>query len=307
MRADRLALASIGIASVAAVGAWIHFKLARPVGSGPAGPAVAREPFAKPWSDAPTVLVGFGDSVTAGYGSTPGHSYFERLFTNPTDEWEDMEGRSLSRVLPKLTARNLARNGSTSLEHFETIRGLPVAPEDQRAVVVMTTGGNDLIHDYGRTPPREGAMYGASWDQAQPWIAAFEARLDEMLRLLERKFPGGCDVFLANIFDPTDAVGDIESAGLPAWPEGLRVLEAYNSVIERVSKRHSHVHLVDVRGVMLGHGIHCGESRGMHYDREDPHYWYYSNLEDPNDRGYDAIRRVFLLEMIAILWAKQGD
>ncbi len=28
------------------------------------------------------------------------------------------------------------------------------------------------------------------------------------------------------------------------------------------------------------------------------HYWYYTNLEDPNERGYDAIRRLFLLEMM---------
>jgi hypothetical protein len=27
------------------------------------------------------------------------------------------------------------------------------------------------------------------------------------------------------------------------------------------------------------------------------HYWYATNLEDPNDRGYDAIRRLFLIEM----------
>ncbi|HUT13256.1 MAG TPA: hypothetical protein VMY42_22395 [Thermoguttaceae bacterium] len=30
---------------------------------------------------------------------------------------------------------------------------------------------------------------------------------------------------------------------------------------------------------------------------EDPHYWYAQNLEDPNVRGYDAIRRLFLIEM----------
>ncbi len=36
---------------------------------------------------------------------------------------------------------------------------------------------------------------------------------------------------------------------------------------------------------------------GGHFDRHDPHYWFYFNLEDPNERGYDAIRRLFLLEM----------
>jgi hypothetical protein len=35
----------------------------------------------------------------------------------------------------------------------------------------------------------------------------------------------------------------------------------------------------------------------LHFSFKDPHYWYYSNLEDPNERGYDAVRRCFLREM----------
>ena len=35
--------------------------------------------------------------------------------------------------------------------------------------------------------------------------------------------------------------------------------------------------------------------------REDPYHWYFHNIEDPNPRGYDAIRRLFLLEMIRCL------
>ncbi len=45
----------------------------------------------------------------------------------------------------------------------------------------MTTGGNDLIHNYGRSPPREGAMYGATFEQARPWIENFDKRLGEMI------------------------------------------------------------------------------------------------------------------------------
>jgi len=37
------------------------------------------------------------------------------------------------------------------------------------------------------------------------------------------------------------------------------------------------------------------------YDSDDPYYWYGSNLEDPNDRGYDAIRRLFLIEVEKVL------
>jgi hypothetical protein len=48
----------------------------------------------------------------------------------------------------------------------------------------------------------------------------------------------------------------------------------------------------------LGHGVHCRKFWGAHYRSADPHYWYAPNLEDPNDRGYDAIRRVFLSEIL---------
>ena len=52
-----------------------------------------------------------------------------------------------------------------------------------------------------------------------------------------------------------------------------------------------------MRGVFLGHGIHSRKFWHPHYHADDPGYWYYDNLEDPNDRGYDALRRVFLIEM----------
>ena len=49
--------------------------------------------------------------------------------------------------------------------------------------------------------------------------------------------------------------------------------------------------------LFLGHGIHCTQFWAEHYHPDDPHYWYHVNLEDPNERGYDAIRRLFLLEI----------
>jgi hypothetical protein len=54
---------------------------------------------------------------------------------------------------------------------------------------------------------------------------------------------------------------------------------------------------VDIHGAFLGHGIHCIQFWRPHFDWHDPHYWFYVNLEDPNERGYDVIRRLFLIEM----------
>ena len=293
-----------GFGVVCAVLALIYIKLwlERPMGSGPAGPAVPRASFAQTWTDRPVLLLGIGDSITAGLGAkSPDHSYFRRLIENPADEYADMEGRSLSAVLPELEAINLAISGSTSLEHVRHLaERFPQQSPDVLGLVVMTTGGNDLIHSYGRMPPREGAMYGATFAQAEPWIANFEQRLNTMLDLLNERFSGGCQVFLADIYDPTDGVGDAPSVYLPAWADGLRIHAAYNEIIHRVAQERDNVHLVPLHATFLGHGAHCRQFWRATYRREDPYYWYYENIEDPNDRGYDAIRRIFLNAIVTV-------
>lgn len=289
----------LGLVAVAGVLAYREYWLARPVGHGPAGPAVDRAAFNRIWTDRPVVLLGVGDSITAGLGArSSDHSYFNRLVRNPDDEYPEMRGLSLAEVLPDLTPRNLAVSGSTSLAHLETLtERLETHAPDVLGLVVMTTGGNDLIHYYGRMPPREGAMYGATIDQARPWIANFQKRLDKMLDLLNDRFPGGCHVFLADIYDPTDGAGDAPSVYLPTWPDGTAIHAAYNEVIHSCAKQRKNVHLVPLHREFLGHGSHCRQFWRSTYRREDPHYWFFENIEDPNDRGYDAIRRVFLNEI----------
>src|SRR5262245_29549553 len=104
----------IGVALIASTVAYIEFHFHLPEGDGPAGPPVPAEPFAQAWAQRKVLLLGVGDSVTAGFGSTAGHSYFDRLAANPADEFEDMRGRSLGVVLPNLTTRNIAVSGSNS-------------------------------------------------------------------------------------------------------------------------------------------------------------------------------------------------
>ncbi len=298
----RLRLIAVSAAVLTGIiGAWIYFTFSQPIGHGPAGPPVAREEFQRPWSQREVILVGFGDSVTAGFGARKGYGYFDRLIKNPADEFPDMAGLCLSAVFPKLRATNLAVSGTTSLEHVaKQLPRLPHAGSNVLGIVVMTTGGNDLIHNYGRTPPREEAMYGATWEEAQPWIKNFEQRLGLVLSEIETRFPGGCHIFLANIYDPTDGVGDIHRAGLPKWKDGLLILEAYNGIIRKWAEQKPNVHLVEFYSTFLGHGLHCTQFWQPHYDRRDPHYWYHVNLEDPNERGYDTIRRLFLNEMVRV-------
>jgi len=295
--------ALVAILVVIALAAYRRVTYELPVGSGPAGPAVASAPFATPWRTQRVVLLALGDSVTAGFGSTRGHSYIELLTQQPANDDPALAGCTLTRVFPDLKVVRKAISGSTS---FDLVTQMPRKPfdSDTLGVVVMTSGGNDLIHDYGRSPPTERAMYGATWEQAQPWLPGYAARLDDAVARLGQLFPGGFQLFLATIYDPTDGIGDISSAGLPAWPDGPRLLAAYNEMITACADKHPQVHLVDMHALFLGHGIHCTDSRNPAYDADDPHYWYFRNLEDPNDRGYDALRRLFLNEMARVFAPK---
>lgn len=295
------ALCAVGAVLTLAAGLCVNFFFWLPTGSGPAGPPVRTEAFAEVWDDRPVLVLGLGDSITTGFGAPPGRGYFWLMVDQPPDDPPEIQGCDLKRVFPNLTARNIAENGTTSLDHERRqIPEIGTQPDDVLGVVFLTTGGNDLIHMYGRIPPTEGAMYGATLAEAEPWIANFAERLDRMLGDIAARFPGGCHIFLANIYDPSDGVGSFARVHLPDWPDGLEIHRRYNEIIAAAAEKHAYVHLVDIRTPFLGHGIYCRQPWRTHYDAADPHYWYYVNLEDPNARGYDAIRRVMLNKMAEV-------
>lgn len=303
-RTKRRLLLLVAVGLVAILGSWcyVRYWISRPIGSGPAGPAVSSDAFQAEWTDKPVVLLGVGDSMTAGLGaSRPDLSYFNRLVSNPPDEFEQMQGRCLEAVLPHLEATNVAVSGSNSIQHLDMVTNLPEYGADVAGLVVITTGGNDLIHWYGRKPPREGAMYGATLADARPWIDRFRERLSAILDGLESKFPGGCQIFLGDIYDPTDGVGDAPSVFLPHWPDGLAIHGEYNQILRAAAEQRPNVHLVPIHATFLGHGSHCRQFWRRTYRPEDPHYWYFINIEDPNDRGYDALRRIFLREIVQVM------
>jgi lysophospholipase L1-like esterase len=225
---------------------YIRYFLARPMGSGPAGPPVDASKFTQTWTERRVRLVGIGDSITAGLGAdSPDHTFFNRLVRNPDDEYADMRNVCLSAVIPNLETENLALSGTTSKQHLDVVNErLPQQDPDVFGLVVITTGGNDLIHNYGRLPPRECAMYGATLAQAAPWIDRFKQRLSTILDTIIARFPGGCEIYLANIYDPTDSVGDAPSVYLPRWANGLEIHAQYNRVIAECAEARQNVHVV---------------------------------------------------------------
>ncbi len=96
-------------------------------------------------------------------------------------------------------------------------------------------------------------------------------------------------------------MGDIHWARLPRGPDGLTIHAAYNQILAEYAARFPQVHLVDLHAAFLGHGIHCTQFWQPSYRKDDPRDWYHANLEDPNERGYDALRRLFLNAMARAL------
>jgi hypothetical protein len=293
---------------VGLLGLWFGFRhYHAPMGSGPAGPPVPAAAFEAPWSSRQVLLLGMGDSVVTGFGAPKGYGFFDLLSANAPDDPPDMVGKNLHRVLPNLMVLRLAANSTSSGDHLRAQMGLLSKQRPEVfGIVAISTGGIDLIHDYGASPPRDEALYGATWEVGEALAAKFRARLDELFDDVTRRFPGGCEIFVATIFDPTDGVGDIEKTDpllrlvkpLPAWPDGLRIHGAFNDHIRAAARARTNVHVVDVHQLLLGHGLHAQDKANAHYHADDPTTWLYYNVEDPNQRGYDAIRRAFLLSIL---------
>lgn len=251
------------------------------------------------WANKKVVLLGIGDSVTDGYGAAKGRGYFDLLHdSRPLGRSRIGDLRSAHK---NIRAINISVSGANSGQCLKLLQARRPFAGDLHGIVTMSIGGNDLIHWYGRTAPTRLAMFGATHKQAKPWIAAFRTRLDKILAEVERLLPAGCRVFLANIYDPTDGTGKIELGGLPRWPDGLKILAEYNRIIADAAARRRNVHMVDMRGLFLGHGLASTKAKTILARQKDPNYWYYSNLEDPNERGYAALYRLFYLEIGKVL------
>ena len=109
------------ILSFAGYAGWRFYNAlrVRPMGTGPAGPAIAAAPFEKVWSNQEIVFLGVGDSITRGYGAPSGLTYFDLLKQNNDAKYPDMQGKGFSAVFPKLKARNVAVDYTTSQEHLD--------------------------------------------------------------------------------------------------------------------------------------------------------------------------------------------
>ncbi|MCA9032408.1 MAG: SGNH/GDSL hydrolase family protein, partial [Planctomycetaceae bacterium] len=122
---------TLSVCSVGGALLYLEFWYHHPVGSGPAGPEVDAASFSTVWSERPVVLLGLGDSITDGYGASPGKSYFNLLLKPASTDTPSLQHCYLPVVLPNIKGQNDAISGTTSLELVDvTLPRLEPFPPD---------------------------------------------------------------------------------------------------------------------------------------------------------------------------------
>jgi len=241
-----------------------------------------------------TRWVTLGDSISTGFGASPGHGYTALLWHNDGVWYPDWCARDLETFFPDLEKNNFAQNAVTTVEVLGWQLDQIPTGADQPTLITITIGGNELIHDYGRSPPRDTAVYGCEDADCLTWSYSFQDRLEQIFVFLrdDARFPEPIDIYIADIYDPSDGTGDISGSGLPDWPDGLVTLGYWNERIRETAVEYDAT-VVCIHDIFLGHGLFHDDPDNPYYDATDPTYWYFINLEDPNDLGYQAVRRVF--------------
>lgn len=227
--------------------------------------------------------VALGDSMLIDYyAGGPGWGAASLLYKNLDDVYPDWKGKDLSTLFPGIKFHNLTSDGATT----STVLNwqLPRVPtgENQPTIVVMTVGGNDLLHHYG-VPEERGVEL--SYEMKRNLLKIISCLQDP------ERFPKPAKIYIGNIYDPSDGMGNLEKEGYSPWPDGLKVLDHWNRRIQEVAEEKG-LTLVDIHRHFLGHGVNYDDPSGKYYDPKDNTPWLRLVIE-PNARGAHEIRKLF--------------
>ena len=243
--------------------------------------------YAHTLPDAPRTVIFLGDSITAGAGAPGTEEDYARLLVHNAPTWPDWEGRDLASRYPGIGVVDVSEGGAWTgtvlgdqLDRFEEQVSLPLEGE---ALVIMTVGGNDLqsvLLDPGAVDERVDKTVD-NWAE----IAAYF--------LDEDRFPDGSTVLLANVYEPTDGVG--QAAGCFYGLNLSALLPSLHAANTQLRERAEALGFsaLDLRGAFLGHGFHHSSPTTPHYDADDPSLWLANDCIHPNPRGHHEVRALF--------------
>ena len=237
--------------------------------------------------NSPKTVIFLGDSITAGAGSPGDDEDYVRLLVNNTNTWPDWNGKDLSTRFPGIEVMDFSQGGSwtgTVLnEQIALLEEQVTFPVEGEVLVVITVGGNDLQSVLLNPSIVEERLEKTVGN----WQKIAEYFLDE------HRFPDGSTVLMANVYEPTDTVGQAGncfygfniSTLLPSLHEANM---RFRALAEELS-----FSVLDMRGIFLGHGFNHNDPNTPYYDESDPSLWLANDCIHPNPRGHHEIRAMF--------------
>lgn len=235
----------------------------------------------------PSTVIFAGDSITAGAGSPGTDGDFTSLLVNNTGAWPAWDGADLTTRYPGIDVVDISGGGAWTgtvlndqIDRFEEQVTLPFEGE---VLVVITVGGNDLqsvLLDPSSVEERVEKTVG-NWGEIAEYF------------LDDQRFPDGATVLMANVYEPTDAVGQVADCfyGLDI-SSLLPSLHDTNQQLRGLAEGMGFSAL-DMRGTFLGHGFHHSDPITAYYDEDDPSLWLANDCIHPNPRGHHEIRAMF--------------
>jgi len=259
-------------------------------------------------------VVFLGDSVTVGTPPTDPEGFYRSILADAlADEfgldrpgwlWKSVnpfEGTSTLQDSGDFSscaewgarADDLMRDGTQIEDCF------PPSKRDLDTLVIMTVGGNDL------SALTEGFIDGDPipdlWDETEEAMTLVREAV-EWLTADPTRFPNGVHVILTNLYEFTDATGDVTScpgAALAGYDADVEDPALAEMVVWSMQQFMSiavdtHSDMLFLLETFCGHGYNRDDPNGRCYRGPGAELWFDLTCIHPNPRGHEVIADMFL-------------
>lgn len=259
-------------------------------------------------------VVFVGDSITVGTPPTNVEDFYRNLLAAdfatrfgieaPAYDWQWYDLLNGTAAIQdsgafSVCAKYGGRTDDLVQDNNQVTDCIPEARRSETTLVIMTVGGNDLfslVEDYADGMPVEDL-----WIQVENEVTALREAVT-WLKSDKETFPGEMFVVFANVYEFTDAMGNVDACPGAASlgyqydlsaPELTEMIRYYEEEYMRIA--------VDTQSDMVfmsegfcGHGYNAEDPTGPCYRDDDRALWFDFTCFHPNDLGHAAIAEMML-------------